>query len=138
MWNFRVSEMFQNISKLGLIHVTELNNWNFKMVVLMFNGNSHFYLSLHLSFQNFWKFEHKWYTNLGLSLMSLMKCCSKYFKMVLSLPFWNGFKMGDHWTLENIFNVLFLQGPFFQWQLISFHTLCDFAAVTTQFCLVFL
>ena len=31
----------------------------------------------------------------------------KFFRMVLLSPFLNGIKMGDHWTLKNLFNNLF-------------------------------
>ena len=44
--------MSQHICKLGSIHATELSNLVLKMVILTFSGNSHFWLPLHLSFQN--------------------------------------------------------------------------------------
>ena len=74
---------------------------------------------------------------LGLSLITPINCF-KFFKMVLLSPFWNGIKMGDHRTLKKRFNNLFNnildgQSSFFHWELISFHPLCNFIAVTTRF-----
>ena len=52
-------QIYPNI--LGSIHVIELGNLDFKMVVLIFNRSSHFCLSLYLSFQIFCKVQYMWY-----------------------------------------------------------------------------
>ena len=115
-WGFRYVP-----GKLGSIHVTELSNLDFKMVVLLLNRSSHLCLmSVSLSLlpkllQSLIYVVH----NLGLNLMTLINCCSKFLKMVLSPLLWNRIKMGDRWALENLFNNLFnnildKQCPFFQ------------------------
>ena len=125
MWNFKVSNMSSHIGKLGSGYVIELNNLDFKMVVLMFKRSCHFCLSL-LSIY----VVHK----LGLSLITLMKCFSKFFKMFLFWGFQNGIKTGDQWTLKNLFNnILDGQCALFQWELLSFHPLCNFVVVATQY-----
>ena len=80
-WGFRYVP-----GKLGSIHVTELSNLDFKMVVLLLNRSSHLCLmSVSLSLlpkllQSLIYVVH----NLGLNLMTLINCCSKFLKMVLS------------------------------------------------------
>ena len=41
---------------------------------------------------------------LSLSLITLINCCFKFFRMFLQSPSLNGIKMGDQWTLKNLFN----------------------------------
>ena len=44
---------------------------------------------------------------LSLSLITLINCFPKFFKMIVLSPFWNGIKTGNHWTLKNLFYKLF-------------------------------
>ena len=61
--------MLQHIGKFRLIYAIELSNLDFKIVILMFSGSSHFCHPLHLSIQNIAKFNIC--CNFGLSLIRL-------------------------------------------------------------------
>ena len=118
------------------IHVICLSNLDFNMMILMFKIKQPV-LSVNLFFlPKFLQSSIYVVHNLGLSLITLINYCSKYFKMVMLSRFWNRIKTGDHWTLKNLFNNLFnnildRRCLFFHRELLSFHPLWNFAVVIT-------
>ena len=140
MWNFGISDMLEHIDKLISILVLELSILDFKVVVLKFNGSSHFFLSLHLLL----KLWQSWIYVIQKFRFELNNTCKVLFK-----GFQNGFSFTilkwdwNRRSLKNLFNNLIKsifdgRCPFFLWEPLLFHPLCDCVAVSTQFYFILL